>query len=592
MTEIFGVPMSGIMIVLVILLVLCLLTVAWVAIRRPVIFKLGVRNIPRRKAQTILIVVGLMLSTLIIAAALGTGDTIDYSATAETYRTLGHADELVVYSREENGDGSIGTALNDTIPDSVVQEIETAFDGTDLIDGVMPVLIKSVPAALIEGGAPQTNADVLALAQQGKILQAEPVTYLAGIDPARVPDFGGLKSTDGKEIDLANLGADQIVISAELQDKLGAKVGDTLGFTYNNKPYFNTVSAIAEDSPLSGRFDPQTPGMVIPLDRLQNLTGLHGELTTVAVSNRGGVRDGIKLTDQVVDKLKETFKGQPIGVDPIKKDNIDLSKTFASVFTTFFLVFGLFSIAVGILLIVLIFTMLAAERRPEMGMARAVGAQRLQLMQQFISEGTGYAIFAGLAGALLGVGAAIAIALALKPLFGDFITIEPHVTPRSMIVAYCLGVVITFLAVVASSWKISRLNIVAAVRDIPDVSSPTRKRRTLVWGIVIILFGAALTVLGETSNNAFSFFLGMSLVPFGIANILRYYGVPSRPVYSVAGAYIVVLWLLPDSVSRKLFGELNGDIEMFFLSGIFMVAGATIVIVQNLDWLLGGVSAL
>src|SRR5215211_438611 len=254
MTEIFGVPMSGIMIVLVILLVLCLLTVAWVAIRRPVIFKLGARNIPRRKAQTILIVVGLMLSTLIIAAALGTGDTIDYSATAETYRTLGHADELVVYSREENGDGSIGTALNDTIPDSVVQEIETAFDGTDLIDGVMPVLIKSVPAALIEGGAPQTNADVLALAQQGKILQAEPVTYLAGIDPTRVPDFGGLKSTDGKEIDLANLGADQIVISAELQDKLGAKVGDTLGFTYNNKPYFNTVSAIAEDSPLSGRF--------------------------------------------------------------------------------------------------------------------------------------------------------------------------------------------------------------------------------------------------------------------------------------------------------------------------------------------------
>ena len=49
-----------------------------------------------------------------------------------------------------------------------------------------------------------------------------------------------------------------------------------------------------------------------------------------------------------------------------------------------------------------------------------------------------------------------------------------------MVVAYCLGVVITFLAVVVSSWRISRLNIVAAVRDIPDVSSPTRKRRTIV----------------------------------------------------------------------------------------------------------------
>jgi putative ABC transport system permease protein len=592
MSEIFGVPMSGIMTVLVILLGICLLSVAWVALRRPVIFKMGIRNIPRRKAQTVLIVVGLMLSTLIIAAALGTGDTIDYSATLETYNTLGHADELVVYSRQENGDGSINTAINNVIPQDVVQQIETAFQGSDLVDGVMPVLIERVPAALIQGGAPKTSADLLALAQEGKIVQAEPETNLVGIDPAHLADFGGLKDTGGKDIDLEHLGADQIVISDTMRDKLGARVGDTLGFTYANKPYFYTVSAIAEDSPLSGRFDPNTPGMVIQLDRLQALTGQQGEITTAAVSNRGGIRDGMNLTDPVVDRLKATFQGQQIGIDPIKKDNIDLAKTVSSIFTTFFIVFGLFSIAVGILLIVLIFTMLAAERRPEMGMARAVGAQRRQLIQQFISEGTGYAILAGLVGAALGVGAAVAIALALKPLFGDFLTIEPHVTFRSMIVAYCLGVVITFLAVVVSSWRISRLNIVAAVRDIPDVSSPRRKRRTLIWGIVIILVGALLTVVGESTNNAFSFYFGMSILPFGIANILRYYGVPSRPVYSVVGAYIVILWLLPDSVSKKLFGELNGDIEMFFLSGIFMVAGATVLIVQNLDWLLAGVTAL
>ena len=47
--------------------------------------------------------------------------------------------------------------------------------------------------------------------------------------------------------------------------------------------------------------------------------------------------------------------------------------------------------------------MLAAERRPEMGMARAVGAQRRQLIQQFVAEGSGYALLAGLVGAALGV---------------------------------------------------------------------------------------------------------------------------------------------------------------------------------------------
>lgn len=592
MSEMFGVPMNSIMIALLILLGLCLLTVAWVALRRPVIFKLGIRNIPRRKAQTILIVVGLMLSTLIIAAALGTGDTIDYSATLETYKTLGEADELVVYSRQENGDGSINTAINDVIPQTAVQQIQTAFQGTNLVDGVMPVLIEQVPAAHIQGGVPQGADSILSLAQQGKILLAEPETYLVGIDPSHLAEFGGLKDTGGKDIDLAHLGENQVVISTTMRDKLDAKVGDTLGFTYANKPYFYTISAIAEDSPLSGRFDQKTPGMVIQLDRLQRLTGQAGQITAAAVSNRGGVRDGINLTDPVVAKLKAAFKGQSIGIDPIKKNNIDLSKTFASIFTTFFLIFGLFSIAVGILLIILIFAMLAAERRPEMGMARAVGAQRRQLIQQFISEGTGYAIFAGLVGAALGVGAAVAIALALKPLFGNFITIQPHVTPRSMVVAYCLGVVITFLAVVVSSWRISRLNIVAAVRDIPDITSPKRKRRTIVWGVILILIGGFLTFIGASSHNAFSFYFGMSLLPFGISNFLRYYGAPGRPVFSVIGAYLVVFWLLPQSVADKLFGKLSGGIEMFFLSGIFMVAGATLVIVQNLDWLLAGVSAL
>src|SRR6266508_4540939 len=100
MNELFGISMSSIMIVLIVLLSLCLLSVAWVAWRRPVIFKLGVRNIPRRRAQTTLIVVGLMLSTLIMAAALGTGDTVDYSSTVEVYDNLGRVDELVIYSTD------------------------------------------------------------------------------------------------------------------------------------------------------------------------------------------------------------------------------------------------------------------------------------------------------------------------------------------------------------------------------------------------------------------------------------------------------------------------------------------------------------
>ena len=76
MTTMFGVPMQDIMMGLLAVMGVCLLGVAFIAWRNRTMFWLGVRNVPRRKAQTILIVFGLMLATLIIASALTVGDTL------------------------------------------------------------------------------------------------------------------------------------------------------------------------------------------------------------------------------------------------------------------------------------------------------------------------------------------------------------------------------------------------------------------------------------------------------------------------------------------------------------------------------------
>jgi putative ABC transport system permease protein len=196
----------------------------------------------------------------------------------------------------------------------------------------------------------------------------------------------------------------------------------------------------------------------------------------------------------------------------------------ASVFTSLFLVLGLFSIGVGILLIVLIFTMLAAERRPEMGMARAVGQRRRQLIQQFVSEGTSYALLAGGVGVALGIVATVIIAAIVNNLFGEFFPVQAEVSPRSLLAAFSLGVVITFLAVVAASIKISRMNVVAAVRDIPEVSNPKRRIRTLVWAAILLLAGAGLVLVGLDSNQLAPYGIGMTVWPFGVALVLRFFG--------------------------------------------------------------------
>ena len=74
MEKLFGIEMDVLAIALFSgMLVIILLTI-FLATRNRVLIKLALRNIPRRKAQTLLIITGLMLSTTIIMAALAIGD--------------------------------------------------------------------------------------------------------------------------------------------------------------------------------------------------------------------------------------------------------------------------------------------------------------------------------------------------------------------------------------------------------------------------------------------------------------------------------------------------------------------------------------
>src|SRR5438874_8912272 len=101
MNTLFGVSMTWIALGCFIATVVILGLVALIAWRNPVMFKTGLRNIPRRRAQTALIVVGLMLSTLIMSAAFGTGDTLTSSVTSEVYTILGQADELIAWDTDK-----------------------------------------------------------------------------------------------------------------------------------------------------------------------------------------------------------------------------------------------------------------------------------------------------------------------------------------------------------------------------------------------------------------------------------------------------------------------------------------------------------
>ena len=94
MQELFGLSTDSIAWAIIFSLGITATLVTVGVLRNPIIAKMGVRNIGRRPAQTSLIVLGLMLSTVIISASLGIGDTVYSSIRNTALDSMGHIDKV------------------------------------------------------------------------------------------------------------------------------------------------------------------------------------------------------------------------------------------------------------------------------------------------------------------------------------------------------------------------------------------------------------------------------------------------------------------------------------------------------------------
>src|SRR5688500_13665137 len=95
MKQVFGLPAGPLAVGLGVALAVALGIVTVLALRNLVFLKIGLRNIPRRRGRSALIVLGLMLGTAIIASALLTGDTMSSAVRSTVIESLGVTDEMV-----------------------------------------------------------------------------------------------------------------------------------------------------------------------------------------------------------------------------------------------------------------------------------------------------------------------------------------------------------------------------------------------------------------------------------------------------------------------------------------------------------------
>src|SRR5438309_1641630 len=332
---------------------------------RPLLARLAARNIGRRKSRVLIVVAGLLVGTAIISSSLVVGDTLSYIFLQDVYVRLDAVDELV--SNAFNGQLFSFAESNATQLASDLAAVHSP------VDGIAPALLKVMPVRNVAGNKGNQQITVMGLnaSYEGEV---GPLTRLGG------------RTTDTNELGLTDVFANERA-AADLKATPGKDLTLFNGTT-NQTIVHASVAAIVRD--IGKAAYGRRAILFMDLGRAQAAFNESGAINLIRVSNLGGVAEGVASSDQVTHDLRLSIaRNHLVGlqVDPVKADDIALAVQIGRDATDLFLVMGAFGILAGVLLIVNIFVMLAEERKPELGVARAVGFLRGALLATFARVG-------------------------------------------------------------------------------------------------------------------------------------------------------------------------------------------------------------
>jgi putative ABC transport system permease protein len=551
---------------LTLLLGMALSVAAFIALRRPVLRRLALRQINRRRGEATLVMLGSVLGTAIIIGSLIVGDTLNFSIKQAAYDNLGPTDEYVSAQTVAQGD-------------QAARRIERLRGDPD-IDGILS--LRGDQAAVTRGA--------------GGARRAEPRASVWEVDFAKAAAFGG-GVRRGSGLGGPAPGAGEAVINQDLADALGAHQGETLTVYLYGKARDVRVARVVPTSGLAGAGVGDSsrnlffgPGVLVEAARSSGARAEPRAFTFV--SNTGDVEGGNRRSDAVERKLKAALgplTTQGVAVDKTKQSVLHAATRAGDGLGSLFLFIGSFSIIAGVLLLVNIFVMLAEERKAELGMLRAVGMKRGRLVRSFLIEGTVYALVASLLGILVGIGVGRAVVVVAARIFlsaddGGGLNLAFHVTPISLVNGFAMGFLIAFVTVALTSIRISRINIIAAIRDLPNEGGRMLKRRWVVAATLAAAMFGALSVQAITGNQGVGSYLFPALAVLTACPLLVRLA-PKRWVYSGASLAVLGWGLAANSVRPGILDD--GSTATFIVMGTVLTFSAVLLVSQNQDLITG-----
>jgi putative ABC transport system permease protein len=543
---------------------MALAVAAFIALRRPVLRRLALRQIGRRRSEAALVVAGSVLGTAIIISSLIVGDTLNFSVRQAAYDNLGPTDEVVSSPTVAQGD-------------QAARRIERLRGDPD-IDGILS--LRGDRAAVTRGS--------------GQARTAEPRAGVWEVDFTKAAAFGGGVGR-GSGLSGPPPGPGEAVINQDLADAIGAHRGETLTVYLYGKARDVRVARVVPTRGLAGAGVGDAsrnlffgPGVLVEAARSSGAKVEPRAFTFV--SNTGDVEGGNRRSDAVERKLKAALgplTTQGVAVDKAKQGVLEAATMVGDSLGSLFLFIGSFSIIAGVLLLVNIFVMLAEERKPELGMLRAVGMKRGRLVRSFVIEGTVYALVACLLGILVGIGVGWAVVVVAAQIFqglsaddGGGLDLAFHVTPISIVNGFAMGFLIAFVTVASTSIRISRINIIAAIRDLPNEGGRRLRRRWVAAATLAAALFGALSVQAVAGNQGVGSYLFPALTVLALCPLLVRLA-PRRRVYSGASLAVLAWGLAANTIRPHLMDD--GSTATLIVMGTLLTFSAVFLVSQNQD---------
>jgi putative ABC transport system permease protein len=524
----------------------------YVLARRPILRRLAVRNAVRRPREALLVVLGSLLGAAIIAGSAVVGDTMDASIRQSARQHLGPIDELALARNQQEWH-------------------------------VLSSRLHALPTSDVDGVVQLSVFDAATTAGRGATLRTVPDSVVVGFDFQAARVFGADPSTTG--MSGATPAPGHAAVTEDLARALDVGPGSEIDVYAYGRPRTLTVDRTLPRVGLAGftvDIEPEAPNVLVsPATFATMLLGGIEEgappAWIVAVSNRGGVESGAALTKRVEAGIAQAAGDLDPQVIPVKQDVLETADQTGNDFTEMFTAMGSFGVFAGLLLLINLFVMLAAERKTELGVARAVGMRRSALVGSFATEGFLYALVATALGTIVGIGLGrILVVFSQSAFSSEHSRFDLYFTVQasSLAQAFTIAFVVAIATIVLLSIRVSRLNIIRAIRDIAE-PPPRRTRRWLVVGVAGAVLGALWTMTAIPSQEPFGLLLGPTLLLAGLAPALSRF-VPGGVVSSVIAA-LTVAW---GAVVFAVFPESaeGASIMMYVAQGIVMTAGGVVLI--------------